>query len=106
MYYFQQIRCGQSTKNQLNPSFDGPKTAELFTHFGVFVHLRMPFGLHSAVQTFQRFVDQVLSGLSISFAYIDDIIALSTCRQDQEDHVKMIMGSLSISLNSNSVFRR
>ena len=41
--------------------------------FGLFEFLRMRFGLENAAQTFQRFIDQVLSGLHFSYTYIDDV---------------------------------
>ncbi|GFQ69868.1 uncharacterized protein TNCT_64431 [Trichonephila clavata] len=37
----------------------------------------MSFGLRNAGQTFQRFIDGVLHGLDICFAYIDDILVFS-----------------------------
>ena len=37
----------------------------------------MPFGLVNAAQTFQRFIDQVLYGLSCNYAYLDDILVAS-----------------------------
>ena len=44
---------------------DVPKTA-ITTPFGLFEFLRMPFGLKNVAQTFQHFIDQVLSGLHFS----------------------------------------
>ena len=37
----------------------------------------MPFGLRNAAQTFQRFMDQVLRGVTSAYAYIDDILIVS-----------------------------
>ena len=51
---------------------DVEKTA-ITTPFGLFVFSRMPFGLHNAAQTFQRFIDYVLRELHFFYAYIDDI---------------------------------
>ena len=51
---------------------DVEKTA-ITTPFGLFVFSRMPFGLHNAAQTFQRFIDYVVRELHFFYAYIDDI---------------------------------
>ena len=37
----------------------------------------MPFGLRNAAQTYQRFIDKVLRGLPIVYAYIDDMLVAS-----------------------------
>ena len=68
----------------VNPS-DVPKTA-VTTPFGLFEFVRMPFGLRNAAQTFQRFMDQVLRGVSSAYTYIDDVlIASATPEQHLRD---------------------
>ncbi|XP_063923542.1 uncharacterized protein LOC135137743 [Zophobas morio] len=47
-----------------------PKTA-ITTPFGLFEFQFMTFGLRNAVQTSQRFMDEVLQGLDFCYAYID-----------------------------------
>ena len=50
----------------------------------------MPFGLHNAVQTFQRFIDQVLRGLPFTYAYIDDVLMASSSAEEHEQHLRMV----------------
>ena len=50
--------------------------------------MRMPFGLVNAAQTFQRFIDQVLYGLTCSYAYLDDILAASRDADEHLDHLR------------------
>jgi hypothetical protein len=38
----------------------------------------MYFGLRNAAQTFQRFIDEVLRDMDFCYAYIDDVIVIST----------------------------
>ncbi len=75
----------------VDPS-DVPKTA-VTTPFGLFEFLKMPFGLRNAAQTFQRFMDQVLCGISVAYSYIDDILIASN---NPEQHL----------LNLQTVFER
>ncbi|CAK1596603.1 unnamed protein product [Parnassius mnemosyne] len=56
----------------VNPA-DIPKTA-ITTPFGLYEYPFMNYGLRNAAQTFQRFIDEVLSGLKdFCFGYLDDI---------------------------------
>ena len=75
---------------------DIPKTC-VTTPFGAFEFTRMNFGLCGAAQSFQRFIDGILSDLKVPnpdgstrnpliFAYIDDIlIASADIEQHKED---------------------
>lgn len=72
---------------------DIPKTA-ITTPFGLFEYIRMPFGLRNAAQTFQRFIDQVLRGLTFCFAYLDDILVASTSDVEHEAHLSQLFQRL------------
>ena len=54
---------------------DAEKTA-FSTPYGHYEYTRMPFGLRNAPATFQRLMDNVLSGLQGTelFVYLDDIV--------------------------------
>jgi hypothetical protein len=59
---------------ELEPG-EGPKTA-FSTKLGYWEYLRLPFGLKTAPATFQKMMNSVLSGLTVTrcFVYLDDII--------------------------------
>ena len=61
-----------------------PKTA-FVSSFGKWEFKRCPFGLVQAPAYFQRLVNEVLSGLTFAFGYLDDILVFSP---DMETHLK------------------
>ena len=61
-----------------------PKTA-FISSFGKWGFKRCPFGLAQAPAYFQRLVNEVLSGLTFAFGYLDDILVFSP---DMETHLK------------------
>ena len=73
---------------------DMPKTA-ISTPFGLFEFVRMQFGLCNAAQTFQRFVDQVLQGLTFAYVYIDDILIANSSQEEHIQHLETVFQCLS-----------
>ena len=72
---------------------DIPKTA-ITTPFGLFEFLRMPFGLHNAAQTFQRFMNNVLQGLDFAYAFIDDLLIASSSPEEHLEHLRSVYQQL------------
>nr|VZI36814.1 unnamed protein product [Spirometra erinaceieuropaei] len=56
--------------------------------------LCMPFGLHKASQTFQRFVDKVLRGSTFVNAYIDNLLVASSTAEEHMEHLATPFGRL------------
>ena len=54
----------------------------------------MPFGLKNAAQTFQRFINQVLRGLTFCYVYIDDLLVASTSPEEHRQHLKLVFERL------------
>jgi len=72
---------------------DVEKTA-IVTPFGLYEFLRMPFGQRNAGQTFQRFMDQVMSGLPNNFTYLDDVMVASRTTEEHRQHLKDTLARL------------
>ena len=72
---------------------DIPKTA-VITPFGLFEFVCMPFGLKNAAQTFQRFMDQVLNGLTFVFDYLDDMLIASKSVSEHKEHLSILFDRL------------
>jgi len=54
----------------------------------------MSFGLRNAAQTFQRFIDEVLHGLTQCYAYIDNILVASENEEKYERHLEQLFNRL------------
>ena len=72
----------------INPS-DIPKTA-VITPLGLFEYIKMPFGLRSSAQTFQRMMDNITRDLDFVFVYLDDILIASTSEKEHRLHIRRV----------------
>ncbi|XP_026050763.1 uncharacterized protein LOC113037671 [Carassius auratus] len=61
---------------------------------GLFHFKVLPFGLHGAVATFQRLIDQVLRGLPFAAAYLDDIVIYSNTWEEHVQHLAEVLQRL------------
>jgi len=61
------------------------------TSFGLFEFPVMCFGLRNAAQTFQRLVNSILNGLDYVFAYVDDVLIVSSNKMEHNGHVRAVL---------------
>ena len=73
---------------------DIAKTA-IVTPFGLFVYIRMPFGLKNAAQTFQRCMDRVFRDLPFVYIYLDDILIASNSPDEHRKHLRQLFERLA-----------
>ena len=67
-----------------------PKTA-FVSLFGKWEFKRCPFGLAQAPAYFQRLVNEVLSGLTFTFGYLDDILVFSSDMESHLEHLRLFI---------------
>ena len=72
---------------------DDIKTA-VTTPFGLYEYVFMPFGLRNAAQSFQRFINRVMSDLDFIFVYLDDILIFSSTPEEHEKHLRIVLERL------------
>ena len=70
-----------------------PKSAFVST-FGKWEFKRCPFGLAQAPAYFQRLVNEVLSGLTFTFGYLDDILVYSPDMEMHLEHLRKLFMKL------------
>ena len=63
-----------------------PKRA-FVSSFGKWKLKRCPFGLAQALAYFQRLVNKVLSGLTFTIGYLDDILVFSPDKESHLEHL-------------------
>ena len=62
--------------------------------FGKWEFKRCPFGLAQAPAFFQRLVNEVLSGLTFAFGYLDDILVVSPDMETHFEHLRILFETL------------
>ena len=70
-----------------------PKSA-FVSSFGKWEFKRCPFGLVQAPAYFQRLVNEVLSGLTFAFGYLDDILVFSPDMETHLEHLRSLFVKL------------
>ena len=70
-----------------------PKSA-FVSSFGKWEFKRCPFGLAQAPAYFQRLVNEVLSGLTFGFSYLDDILVYSPDMETHLEHLRKLFMKL------------
>ena len=66
-----------------------PKSA-FMSSFGKWEFKRCPFGLAQAPAYFQRLINEVLSGLTFAFGYLDDILVYSPDMETHLEHLRKL----------------
>lgn len=61
------------------------------TPFGRFQYTRLPFGLSSAPEIFQKCMDVVFSGLSGVLCYLDDILVFGSTQQEHNYNLSAVL---------------
>ena len=70
-----------------------PKTA-FVSLYGKWEFKRCPFGLAQAPTSIQRLVNEVLSGLTFTFGYLDEILVFSPDMESHLEHLRLLFERL------------
>ena len=62
--------------------------------YGKWEFKRCPFGLAQAPAYFQRLVNEVLSGFTFAFGYLDDILVFSPDMKSHLEHLRLLFERL------------
>ena len=61
------------------------------TPFGRYQFNRMPFGITSAPEHFQRRMSDILSGLTGAVCLVDDILLYGSTQEEHDEHLKAVL---------------
>lgn len=64
------------------------------TPFGRYQYLRMPFGISSAPEVFQRMMSEMLEDLPGTSVYVDDILVWGVTEQEHDDRLRGVLAHL------------
>ena len=75
---------------------DSQSKTAFSTPYGHYAYKRMPFGLKNAPSTFQRMMDQILSGIQgvELFVYMYDVVVYSSSLEEHANELKKLLGRL------------
>lgn len=60
------------------------------TPFGRYCYRRLPFGLHSSAEVFEKRVEQVFDGVPVAI-YFDDLIVAGRTQQEHDDNLEKLL---------------
>ena len=90
-----QITCHKVAMLQLPLDEQSKLLTTINTTKGLFVYIRLPFGVSSAPIVFQRTLDQLLAGIPMAVIYLDDILVSGATREEHNKHVNMVLERLN-----------
>ena len=62
--------------------------------FGIYVYMKIPFGLTQASAYFQELMTSILKEFNFTIAYLDDTIILIKTPQEHLSHIRMVLKKL------------
>ena len=66
------------------------------TPFGRFAYNRLPFGITSAPEFYQKQVSQIIAGLPGTVCLIDDIVVTGKDKQEHDQNLRAVLDRLSV----------
>ena len=89
---------------QIPLSPESAKLTTFITPYGRFCFHRLPFGISSAPEHFQRRMSEILTGLSGVVCMMDDILVFGSTREEHDTHLRRVLERLQnagMTLNTN-----
>jgi transposase InsO family protein len=94
---------------QIPLDFESRKLTTFVTPFGRFCYNRLPFGISSAPEIFQRTMSQILEGLQGVICHMDDILIHGTNQHEHDSRVRAVLQRLrdaGLTLNNKCEFSK
>ena len=85
----------ESGFHQIPLALDSRPYTTFASHCGLYRFKRLPFGISSAPETFQRVVSDILHGTEGVMVYIDDILVFGTSQEEHDRKLELVLRRLS-----------
>lgn len=76
---------------QIPLTYESSLMCTITTSFGRYRYLRLPYGISSAPEIFQRFINDTLEGIQGVIAYFDDILVFGQTIEEHNDNLKVVL---------------
>ena len=83
--------------HQVPLSKDSAKLTTFITPFGRYMFRRLPYGISSAPEHFQKRMDKELTGLQGVLCHMDDILVIGKDKQEHDDRLVKVLNRLKAS---------
>ncbi|UYV60281.1 K02A2.6-like [Cordylochernes scorpioides] len=80
---------------QIPLSSESSALTTFITPFGRFRFKRLPFGISSAPEIFQRRMGQILEGLEGTLCHMDDIMVYGSCQEEHDKRLEKVLTRVS-----------
>ena len=84
----------RSGYHQIPVEDESQKYLVFSTPFGNFKYVRLPFGIASAPEIFQKAMNHILVGLPGVVCYLDDVLIFGKTKKEHDDHLERVMNRI------------
>ncbi|GBM50176.1 hypothetical protein AVEN_50070-1 [Araneus ventricosus] len=75
----------------MNPREESSKLCTIATPFGIYKFCRLPYGLTSSPEVYQKTIENIFTGINGILIYIDDILVYGKTQEEHDAKLKSVL---------------